>query len=73
MLSNTAKLSLGILATQFAPTSAWWGMGGSTVTEEVVAEAIEEPSVAELLEEEPMLDIELLQEAEKIPEINKTL
>ena len=48
-------------------------MGGSTATEEVVAEAIEEPSVAELLEEEPMLDIELLQEAEKIPEINKTL
>ena len=38
----------------------------------VVAETIEEPTAAEMVEEEPLLDQELLQEAEKIPELDQS-
>ena len=65
MLSNTAKLTLGILATQFSPANAWWGFGGASAEpEKVVVETIEEPTTAELIEEEPALDKELLQAAD---------
>ena len=37
---------------------------------EVAVETIDEPTAAEMVEEEPLLDQELLQEAEKIPELD---
>lgn len=58
MLSNTAKLALGIVATQISPANAWWGFGSASAAEpeQVVVNTIEEPSTAELIAEEPALD-----------------
>ena len=55
MLSSTAKLALGVIASNFAVTvDAWWIFGGAAADPEP-AKTIEDIEIPEIIDEEPVM------------------